>query len=486
LSDYYVATKRLPAALEILKGLRKQQATYEQATIKMAFLAAVNAQPQVAMRLVDEVIAKDRVSAPAFALKTHLLLAQRKRVEALSASEEAVRADAKSEAAHMAHAAAASAIGQLDVAKQALLEVLKLEPASVEATIELARVCLDQGLLDTAYEYAEQAVTMNPTLVEARLMRLQVMASHPEKREEAAKELAALLGQYPKSADLQYEAGLVAVGRKDNAAAYRYFTRSRELNPGFRDPLIALIKLDVETGNLAQARRRVDEAVAKDPEGIDTLLMAGTTYAMIDGTVAEKYLRKVIALDASNITAYESLAALYLTQNRLDQAREEFITLTKEQPNSIAPVTMVGILYDAQGNKAEAERWYLAALKINSRAPTAANNLAWNYIERGANLETALELAQVAHGQLPRQAEVTDTLGYAYLKKGLISQAVRTLEDAVEQDPNSALYRYHLGLAYARNEQDGKARAMLEQALKLDPKFPQAPDVHRALAGLKY
>jgi tetratricopeptide (TPR) repeat protein len=486
LADYYLATKRRPLALEILTRMAGKPETYATATVKLAFLAAVAHERALAMRLLDEVLDKDHTNAAALALKTHVLLANRQRTEALATAEQAVRADSKLEAAHFAHAAAASALGQLAVAEAALLEVLKLDPASTEANIELARICLREDRADTALQYAEQAVKQNPNLVEARLVRLRAIAQHSLQGDRAATELGELLKKYPKSPEVLYEAGLVALTRQDNASAYNYFTKARELDPSDLQPLIELIKLDVDTRNLPQARRRVDELIAKDPSSTDALLLAGTTYAMIDGTVAERYLRKVIEQDSSSITAYEALAALYLTQGRLEQARQEFTTLSQKQPNSVAPATMVGILYDVGGNKPSAEQWYRAALKIDPHAPTAANNLAWNYVERGEQLENALDLAQIAHRELPNQAEVTDTLGWVYLKKGLIDQAVRTLEVAVQQDSKQALYQYHLGLAYAQHGEDGRAKQSLQQVLILDPKFAQAADVHRALAKLLY
>lgn len=486
LCDYYVATGRRPMALQILQGLRKNPDLYVDATVKIAFLATIDRQPTQAMKLLDEVLAKLPTNGAALALKTHLLLASRKRVEALQTAEAAVKGDPKSEAAHFAHAAAARAMGLREDAKAAYMEVLKLNPVSAEALIELAQLHLDQNLVDTAMQYADQAVRVNPDLVEAKLMRVRVMANSSARSEEAARETAALLTRYPRSADVQYEAGLAAVTRNDLTGAYRYFVRARELSPDHTRALVELIKLDVRAGRTAEARRRADEELKKAPESVDLLLIAGNTYAMFDRTLAERYLRKVLELDPSNITAYQSLATIFLAQGQLEKARDEFVHLSTQQPTNVAPPTMVGIIYEAQKDPAQAEQWYQRALKINSRAAAAANNLAWMYAEQGRNLEAAVELAQIARGELPRQAEVTDTLGWAYLKKGMVAQAVRTLQDAVEQDANNPLYHYHLGLAYATNGEDGRARQSLQQALKIDPKFSNAVDAQRALAKLLY
>jgi Flp pilus assembly protein TadD len=162
------------------------------------------------------------------------------------------------------------------------------------------------------------------------------------------------------------------------------------------------------------------------------------------------------------------------------------MALSEQQPTSDAPRTMVGILFEAQGNDAEAEKWYREALKVNFRSATAANNLAWMYAQRGENLDKALELAQMAHAELPTQPDVTDTLGYVYLKTKMSGLAVTMFQNCVEITKDNPLYHYHLGLAYALNGDDAKARISLQKTLALSPDSAYAGDAKRALARLLY
>jgi len=168
------------------------------------------------------------------------------------------------------------------------------------------------------------------------------------------------------------------------------------------------------------------------------------------------------------------------------QARAEFIRLSEQQPGMVPPLTMVGILSEALGETEEARKWYDRALRIDPRAATANNNLAWMYAEKGEKLDVALQLAQVAHEELPTQLEITDTLGWVYYKKGLYSQAIRTLQDCVQFEPANPIYHYHLGLAHAANGEDRRARIELEAALKIDPNFRGSVDARRVIQRLIY
>jgi Flp pilus assembly protein TadD len=99
-------------------------------------------------------------------------------------------------------------------------------------------------------------------------------------------------------------------------------------------------------------------------------------------------------------------------------------------------------------------------------------------------LDVALQLAQTAKAGLPNVGTVSDTLGWIFYKKGLTGQAVRSLREATTQAPSQPSIRYRLGLAYLKNGDQSEARGALEQALRLNPKFPEAAEAKRALAAL--
>ena len=67
----------------------------------------------------------------------------------------------------------------------------------------------------------------------------------------------------------------------------------------------------------------------------------------------------------------------------------------------------------------------------------------------------------------------------------MASLAVTFLQEASKRGPTSPSIKYRLGLAYLKNGDQKKARASLEQALKLNPQFEEAADARRALGTLK-
>ena len=78
----------------------------------------------------------------------------------------------------------------------------------------------------------------------------------------------------------------------------------------------------------------------------------------------------------------------------------------------------------------------------------------------------------MAHSELPTQPDVTDTLGYIYLKTRMSGLAVSMFQNCVAITKDNPLYHYHLGLAYAQNGDDAKARLSLQKTLALSPDSP--------------
>jgi tetratricopeptide (TPR) repeat protein len=125
------------------------------------------------------------------------------------------------------------------------------------------------------------------------------------------------------------------------------------------------------------------------------------------------------------------------------------------------------MLFEAEGNLAKAKEQYEAVLRIDPSAAVASNNLAYLYAQEDTNLDVALSLAQNAKAKLPDAPEVSDTLGWVYLKKGLASLAVPQLEDAATKLPKNGVVHYHLGVALAKVGDVARSKKSLELALTL-------------------
>jgi tetratricopeptide (TPR) repeat protein len=77
-----------------------------------------------------------------------------------------------------------------------------------------------------------------------------------------------------------------------------------------------------------------------------------------------------------------------------------------------------------------------------------------------------------------------DTLGFVYYKKGLYDSAIGEFTDSLEKIPDNPVVHYHLGLAYYKKGEKGRAKTQLQKALSLDQEFDGADEARQILTEL--
>jgi tetratricopeptide (TPR) repeat protein len=243
--------------------------------------------------------------------------------------------------------------------------------------------------------------------------------------------------------------------------------------------------LDLQARNYAAAKAAVEARLRSGPPTPQLFVLAAGAYASgNDAASAERVLRQAIAMDASFLPAYAMLGQLYVSQQRLDEARQEFERLAQRQTRPVGALTMSAVILQGQGNIAKAKERFRDVLAIDPRAAVAANNLAWMYADAGENLDEALQLAQTATDAVPDVPELMDTLGWVYYKKQLPKLAIPLFSRCVEKAPRSATYHYHLGVAYRLAGDTTRARTSFERALAETPDAATASAVRGALTEI--
>jgi tetratricopeptide (TPR) repeat protein len=298
-------------------------------------------------------------------------------------------------------------------------------------------------------------------------------------------EIAPLLEAAPRSPSVHLESGELELAAKRYSDAHRAFTTALEMDPDSVDAVAGLVNVGLSRGQVDDARRTADDYLKRHPDSAQMLMIAGRAYA-VQGQVAdaERLLQKAIQADPGYMPAYHILGQLYVRQRKLADATLRYQEMAKAQPDSVPIHTMIGMLLQVQNRGDEAKQKYEQILQIDPRAAVAANNLAYMKAEAGVDLDIALQLAQTAKAVAPQDPDVNDTLGWVYYKKDLANLAIGPLKISVDRVPDNPIYRYHLGMAYVKTGDIRGAREMLQEALRLQPKFDGADQARAALATL--
>jgi tetratricopeptide (TPR) repeat protein len=485
LADYYLMTRRAHEAMPILDGLAEDPRAFALAKVRIAAVQHSEGRRTEAHATIDSALQKEPNNKVALVMKARMLLAEQRPREALPHVQAAVSVDPRYAPAHFTLGSIYVALHEYTRAQNAYSQVLRLNPRAVAAQLELSRLHLQQGGFQSSVNLAEEAVANQPDNALAHLLLARALMGRGDLAEAEAR-MVKLLGESPTSAPVHAQMGTLLLLKSDQAGAKRYFTRAMELDPSLMEPVTGLVTLDVAERRYSDARDRIEAALRARPRDPERLLLASGVYTITgDDTAAEQALKTLIDVDPNNLKAYGQLALLYYKQNRLEEALVEFQQLARRETASVAPETMLGMILQVADKLNEAEPHYEEALNIDPSAAVAANNLAWIYTETGGSLDTALQLAQTAKLHLPDLAEVDDTLGWIYYKKEMLTLAVPRLEEAVRRSPRSPTYHFHLGMAHAKQGNVEQARQSLQQALSLDPNFPDAAEARKTIAELR-
>ena len=483
LADYYVGVGRTKDAVDLLTALSAEPASNAEAEIRLAALDYTHKRAAEAHTRLDALLRRVPNYSSALVLKAQWLTAENKLDEALEKAKAGVAADPQSPAAHFAQAVIHDRRREEAEAIKSYNEVLALNPRAAAAQVELSRLSLRAGDSATALRYAEEARQSQPTNLDARVavVRSLVVSGNSTR---AATEIAALLKQAPSSAAVHAVNGMYQARTNNLTAARSSYERALELSPGFSEAIGGLTYLDIAAKSPATAIARLETEIAKQPTNSALLALLARAYnAAGDRAKEEETLRRAVSVDPRFTAGYAMLADLYLRQKRTDEALAEFEGIVKRDPSAVGARTMIGMLLDQQGKRDEALKAYQAAVRGNDNAPVAANNLAFLYAERGTNLDEALQLATSAKQRLPNDANVDDTIGWIYYKKGLTDLALKSFEESLRKAPDNPEVLFHLGLAYAKLDQKAKAREALERALKLNPRVG-GEEARRVLAAV--
>jgi putative PEP-CTERM system TPR-repeat lipoprotein len=482
LADYYFSQNRAADADKVLRSLARDRRAQAEVESRLAAIAYSSNKAQ-ANSILDKALAADPASVTANLQKARWLAADGNFKAARDRAEAAAKADPKSVAAKYMLGTIQVALRQTQEATATFRDVLALNPRVSEAQLYLSRLSLSAGRPDDAVSYAESAVANAPDDSGAKAELVRGLLARRE-TVRAEQELVPLVKAYPKAAQIQALDAMLKLQRNDTKGAREAYARALAINPDLLDAIDGITLIDLTEGRAAEARRLIEARLAANPSNPELLILAGRVYGVQrDFKNAETVLRKAITVEPSIMTAYNLLATVYLATGKLDSARAEFDELSKQNPRDLGSRTMAALILHSQRKFADAMKRYEEIVAADPGAAVAGNNLAMLYSTDGSRLNDALRLANRAAETLPDNAEVQDTLGLIYLKKGLPALAVPAFQKSATKSPGNPSYHLHLAEALKQAGDVAEARRSVTTALKLKPDYSEAKTLLASLKG---
>jgi tetratricopeptide (TPR) repeat protein len=376
------------------------------------------------------------------------------------------------------------ASGDLQKAKAQLETAAKLAPDRPEIYLMLGNIELKQGYYPAALEDSERSLQYAPDNLPALRLKADALfaAGRVPEAKQVYEQLAALA---PEDSAVHEQLGILAIRQKDFKTAVREFEAALSRDPGRASSLNDLALVLQKTEGQQAALDRIREQIMLQPNNADfhTIL---AVFLMNDHQpdAAADELKTAIKKAPDQSALYFVLARLYQSEHKVTQAEAELKLALAKKPDYVPNLMLLGALADEQGHFDEAIGYYQKLVAVAPNFGAAANNLAYDYLRQDKDLDQALDLAQRARQLMPHDPQVADTLGEAFLKRGLPSNAVPLFRESIQANAKNANPHYHLGFALLALKQDSAASEELNTALKLAPNANEAGKARQALAQI--
>jgi Tfp pilus assembly protein PilF len=251
--------------------------------------------------------------------------------------------------------------------------------------------------------------------------------------------------------------------------ADKEFERAIQLDPSNPTTVSSYADFLVARQQVPKAIALAQQFVNAHPENAQGHVMLGALqFDSKNTSAAQMEFERAIQIDPKNVQGYLHMGQVYQEKNQSDAAIGQYEKALDLRPTSAALVTMVGNLYLDKGDLETARKYYERALQADPNFAVAIANTAWVDAQEGKNLDVALGMAQKAKSLMPEVATISDTLAWVMYKNGNYSGAIPLLEECVKKTPDSAQFRYHLGLALMADGQKESGKTQLQAALQMN------------------
>jgi tetratricopeptide (TPR) repeat protein len=380
-----------------------------------------------------------------------------------------------------------AARGEWEQARQQFAKAIELRPDYMLARLALAQLQVTRGEFEAALKTADEILKLDKGNVNARLIESAALMGQ-KKFGESRVMLDAMLKANPGSPDVLFQLGVVSLAENKFKDAEDSFRRAYQLNPANSRGLMGIVETNMAQNKADEAVKLLQAESDKAPNRTDLLVALGNTAVRAGkyDFAIQTFNRMLTQTDNAKALGdiHLRLGETYRRKGDLNNAIQSLQKARQTLPDNVIVLSTLALVLDAAGRKPEAAQVYEATIKINPNDGVALNNLAFLMAETGGNLDEALTKAQHAKQLLPNLFEISDTLGWIYLKKNLAANAIDIFKELVNKQPDHATYHYHLGMAYSQQGDKSKALEQLKEALKYQPTKEEKEKIQQLITRL--
>ncbi|MEQ1591236.1 MAG: XrtA/PEP-CTERM system TPR-repeat protein PrsT [Thiobacillaceae bacterium] len=358
-------------------------------------------------------------------------------------------------------------------ARESFEQALKLSPGHFPSAANLAELDLHDKQPVAAKKRFESVLQIDKTNLDA-MLSLAALAA----RSGDAKEYLARLEQAHKSAPQALKPLVMLssyyLSQGDTAKALVYARQANDAHPNHVSALSSLGSSQLASGDINNALSTHKKLAELAPQSAEALLrLARVQLSGKQANDARTTLLKARHLEPENISVQDALFQMELSERKFGAALQISRQLQTSQSKSPLGFEREGDVWLSQGQAAQAVTWYEQALN-RGQTPNGIVKLL-RALHFSGHSQRADERLATWLTQHPQDRRVRAYAAEYYLVTERNRNAIAQYEYLIQSEPNQTTYLNNLATLYQR-EQDVRAQATAERALKLAPDSPGIQD----------
>ena len=240
--------------------------------------------------------------------------------------------------------------------------------------------------------------------------------------------------------------------------------------PSAIDAVLLAVEADLRAGVPADARKRLDAALAAQPTQRDLLLQAAR-LDLAGGALdaALERVRKVLAGRPNHLAATLVESEVLSRQGKRDEAiaaLERVSRTAKDSHEVLLPLADLVAQQETEVGYARANELYAKVLEARPGLPRAHYGQAW-ILERQQKWKEAEEAYRLALGEDATWARAVHSVGYCMFRQGRVSEAQVQIKKALDLDPAFVPAMLDLAATFDAQAKYADALKQYERVLKV-------------------
>jgi putative PEP-CTERM system TPR-repeat lipoprotein len=359
---------------------------------------------------------------------------------------------------------------QLDNARAAFAEALKINPKHVQSMLGLASIAIATNDMRSAESNVDSALAIAPRDVDALLFKGDLLRQQGKPQEALASYMdAAKVDPTQYSPLLRLAVLQIAQGKLTEAK--ESLAKVEKIHSGLSDRRYFSALIYFREGQIEQAQSQVQDVLKQAPNNAPANLLAGAiAYRKGYYSSAEAYLEPVVKVFPMHTPTRKLLADVQLKAGHTERALATLQTGLKLLPDDEFLLLQAGdASYQAQ-HFAQANEYYAKASKLSPDNLTLRTRHGMSQLALGQTEQAMAELEFIANeDKIGGQADYL--LVRSYLNRKDYGKAMNTLSMLQKKQPkNPQVYHLKADVLLAQNNRQAAIQA-LEEAYSLRPSY---------------